>query len=148
MVAEVAYVGSHGFNLAFPVDLNQVPQSRLGAGGFAIPAVSDLSGYYRASTRNNAISNYNSLQASITKRYDQRRESQLQLRLVALCWTIWTPPDGEAARVRRTTRIATNPAANYSNSNFDVRHAFKGYAVYQLPFGRGKQIPEQQRRSG
>ena len=30
--------------------------------------------------------------------------------------------------------------ANYSNSNFDVRHAFKGYAVYQLPFGRGKQF--------
>ncbi len=34
-------------------------------------------------------------------------------------------------------QIANNPAANYSNSNFDVRHAFKGYAVYQLPFGRG-----------
>ena len=33
-----------------------------------------------------------------------------------------------------------NPAANYSNSNFDVRHAFKGYVVYQLPFGRGKQF--------
>ena len=33
-----------------------------------------------------------------------------------------------------------NPRANYSNSNFDVRHAFKGYAVYQLPFGRGKQF--------
>ena len=37
-------------------------------------------------------------------------------------------------------QIANNPAANYSNSNFDVRHAFKGYAVYQLPFGRGKQF--------
>ncbi len=33
-----------------------------------------------------------------------------------------------------------NPRANYSNSNFDVRNAFKGYAVYQLPFGRGKQF--------
>jgi hypothetical protein len=37
-------------------------------------------------------------------------------------------------------QIANNPAANYSNSNFDVRNAFKGYAVYQLPFGRGKQF--------
>src|SRR5260370_4165219 len=31
-----------------------------------------------------------------------------------------------------------NAAANYSNSNFDVRNAFKGSAVYQLPFGKGK----------
>src|SRR5260370_22753303 len=37
-------------------------------------------------------------------------------------------------------QLANNPAANYSNSNFDVRHAFKGYAVYQLPFGKGKQF--------
>jgi hypothetical protein len=35
-------------------------------------------------------------------------------------------------------QYANNPAANYSNSNFDVRNAFKGYVVYQLPFGRGK----------
>jgi hypothetical protein len=33
-----------------------------------------------------------------------------------------------------------NPRANYGNSNFDVRNAFKGYAVYQLPFGRGQQF--------
>jgi hypothetical protein len=33
---------------------------------------------------------------------------------------------------------AYDPSANYSNSNFDVRHAFKGYVVYQLPFGRGR----------
>ncbi len=37
-------------------------------------------------------------------------------------------------------QIANNPAANYSNSNFDVRNAFKGYAVYELPFGRGKKF--------
>jgi hypothetical protein len=35
---------------------------------------------------------------------------------------------------------AFNPAANYGNSNFDVRNAFKGYVVYQLPFGQGKQF--------
>jgi hypothetical protein len=37
-------------------------------------------------------------------------------------------------------QIANNPGANYSNSNFDIRHAFKGYAVYELPFGRGKRM--------
>jgi hypothetical protein len=33
---------------------------------------------------------------------------------------------------------AFNPAANYSLSNFDVPHAFKGAVVYQLPVGRGR----------
>jgi len=35
-------------------------------------------------------------------------------------------------------QIANDPSANYSNSNFDVRDAFKGYAIYQLPFGKGR----------
>jgi hypothetical protein len=33
-----------------------------------------------------------------------------------------------------------DPSANYANSNFDIRNAFKGNAVYQLPFGRGKRF--------
>jgi len=35
---------------------------------------------------------------------------------------------------------AYNARANYSNSNFDVRHNFKGQVVYALPIGRGKQF--------
>jgi hypothetical protein len=35
---------------------------------------------------------------------------------------------------------AYNSSANYGNSNFDVRNAFKGHALYQLPFGQGKQF--------
>jgi hypothetical protein len=35
---------------------------------------------------------------------------------------------------------AYNPSANYGNSSFDVRNAFKGFFVYQLPFGRGRQF--------
>jgi hypothetical protein len=35
---------------------------------------------------------------------------------------------------------AFDPSANYGNSNFDVRNAFKGRVIYQLPFGRGQQF--------
>ena len=35
-------------------------------------------------------------------------------------------------------RSGLDPAANYSNSSFDIRNSFKGYAVYELPFGKGK----------
>ena len=31
-----------------------------------------------------------------------------------------------------------DPAASYGSSNFDVRNAFKGRVVYELPFGKGK----------
>jgi hypothetical protein len=30
------------------------------------------------------------------------------------------------------------PSRNYGNSNFDIRHMFKGQAIYNLPFGRGR----------
>jgi hypothetical protein len=36
------------------------------------------------------------------------------------------------------SQIPNNAPANYSNSNFDIRNAFKGRAIYQLPFGRGR----------
>jgi hypothetical protein len=35
-------------------------------------------------------------------------------------------------------QIANNPSTNYGNSNFDITNAFKGYASYELPFGKGK----------
>jgi hypothetical protein len=35
-------------------------------------------------------------------------------------------------------QIGNDPSLNYSNSNFDTRHAFKGYVSYELPFGAGK----------
>src|SRR5437879_13891743 len=136
-VAEVAYVASHGSNLNFPTDINQVPQSKWSTNDSAFrpyPLFQGISG-----STNNAISNYNSLQASITKRMNNG---------LALAFNyVWShflddlDSSGWGSRAgEQPYQIASNPAANYSNSNFDVRHAFKGFAVYQLPFGRGKRF--------
>lgn len=35
---------------------------------------------------------------------------------------------------------AYDPGANYGAANFDVRNAFKAYAVYDLPVGRGRRF--------
>src|SRR5215472_3935970 len=70
MVAQLAYVGSHGFNLAFPVDLNQVPQAKwapVDSQFRPYPVYQSINGGGNAGTMN-AVSNYSSLQASITKR--------------------------------------------------------------------------------
>jgi carboxypeptidase family protein len=136
-VAEVAYVASHGSNLNFPTDINQVPQSKWSSNDSAFrpyPLFQGISG-----STNNAISNYNSLQASITKRMTHG----LSLSFNYVWSHMMDDQDSSGWGSRGGTQDyqnAFNPAANYSNSNFDVRHAFKGYAVYQLPFGKGKQF--------
>jgi hypothetical protein len=137
-VVELAYVASHGSNLNFPTDLNQVPRSLLStndAGDRPYPNFQCICD--SVSSTNNAVSNYNSLQASITKRMTHGLSLSFNY--------VWShmlddmDSSGWGSRAGpQDFQDAFNPGANYSNSNFDVRHAFKGYAVYELPFGRGK----------
>src|ERR1700757_2153616 len=139
VVAEVAYVGSHGSNLSFATDLNQVPVNLLSSndsGSRPYPNFQNIPG-----STNNAISNYNSLQASVTK----RMTNGLSLNFNYVWSHMLDDWDSSGWGNRSGPQdyqisSAYNPRADYSNSNFDVRHAFKGYAVYQLPFGRGKQF--------
>jgi hypothetical protein len=136
-MVQLAYVGSHGFNLAFPTDLNQVPQSKWSSNDSAFRPYPNFQGI--AGSTNNAISNYHSLQASITKRMSSGLSFSFNY--------VWShflddlDSSGWGSRAGQNDyQNAFNPSANYSNSNFDVRNAFKGYAVYQLPFGRGKRF--------
>ena len=136
-VVEVAYVASHGSGLNFPTDLNQVPESKLSSNDSAFRPYPNFQGI--SGSTNNAISNYNSLQTSITKRMTHGLSLSFNY--------VWShmlddmDSSGWGSRAGpQDFQIASNPAANYSNSNFDVRHAFKGYIVYELPFGRGKQF--------
>jgi len=136
-VVEVAYVASHGADLNFPVDINQVHQNQWSSNDSAnrpYPIYQGISG-----STNNAITNYNSLQVSVTKRMTHG----LSLNFNYVWAHMLDDQDSSGWGSRAGPQDYQNsydPGANYSNSNFDVRHAFKGYAVYQLPFGRGKQF--------
>jgi Carboxypeptidase regulatory-like domain/TonB dependent receptor len=138
MMVQLAYVASHGFNLAFPADLNQIPLSVAHSGDdSALRPYVNFQGI--GGSTNNAISNYNSLQLSVTQRMS--RGLSLSFNYVWSHFLDDLDSSGWGSRAgEQPFQLANNPAANYSNSNFDVRHAFKGYAVYQLPFGRGKQF--------
>jgi hypothetical protein len=135
LVAELGYVASHGYGLQYPTDLNAVPQSMLSSND------SRPNGNFQSinGSSNNALSNYNSLQASITK----RMASGLSLNFNYV-WSHFLDTQDSSGWGSRggpiNWQIANDPSANYSNSNFDIRQAFKGYAIYQLPFGRGKQF--------
>jgi len=141
-LASLAYVGSHGSNLQFPTDLNQITSATglaaSSAAGSAVqadrpfPAWGTLGGY-----NYNAISNYNALQAQITKRY-----SSGLLFSANFVWShMLDDQDSGGWGSRGGTQywqIGNDPKANYGNSNFDIPIAFKGYASYDLPFGHGK----------
>jgi len=141
-MASLAYVGSHGSNLQFPTDINQITSpvgiaASSAAGGFIqadrpFPAWGSLSG-----NNYNAISNYNALQAQVTKRY-----SNGLLFSANFVWSHFLDDQDSGGWGSRGGtqywQIGNDPQANYGNSNFDIPIAFKGYASYELPFGHGK----------
>jgi hypothetical protein len=137
-MVQLAYVGSHGFNLAFPVDINQVHPENWAPNDSALRpfAIYQNIGAGAAGTMN-AISNYNSLQASITKRMASGLSLSFNYTYSHFLDDMDSSGWGSRAG-QQNYQNAYDPSANYSNSNFDVRHAFKGYVVYQLPFGRGR----------
>jgi hypothetical protein len=139
-VAEVAYVGNKGRHLnTSGVDINQVPQNKLGQGRSASPY--PIFGTITGST-NNAISNYNSLQATLTKSLSYGLQFSTNY-----TWSHFLSDmdsSGWGSRMGyQNYQDAYNIHNNYSNSNFDIRHMFKGQVIYQLPFGKGKQFLNQ-----
>jgi len=152
-VVSAAYVGSHGMNLQYLTDLNQITNPALlnaddvsacnGATPASIaanpstcarpyPAFGSLSG-----SNFNGISNYDSLQISVRKRYSYGLTFDANY-----AWSHmlddqdsagWGSTSGQQVYQR-----GNDPASNYGNSNFDIPQAVKGTAQYELPFGIGK----------
>ncbi|HTV08449.1 MAG TPA: TonB-dependent receptor [Candidatus Aquilonibacter sp.] len=136
--ASLAYVGNHGTNLnTSGIDINQVPESKLGAndqGSEPYPIYGTITG-----STNNAISNYNALQAVLRKRLSYGLDFQ-----VNYVWSHFLSDMDSSGWGSRegwqNYQNAYDIHDNYSNSNFDVRNAFKGNVIYELPFGKGRQF--------
>jgi len=139
VVVSLSYVASHAYNLVFPTNLNQIPQGSILSTGInkaAIPypqyGENSISGDIDA-----AYSNYHSLQAQITKRMSSGVSFNFNY-----VWSHFLDEQDSSSWGSRMgpveSQSAYNLRANYGPSNFDVRNAFKGNVVYQLPFGKGK----------
>jgi Carboxypeptidase regulatory-like domain/TonB dependent receptor len=141
IVASLAYVGTHGHDLPFPVDVNQVPQGKLAVVDQQFRPYPQYGSLNVSGTapNENAISNYNSLQAVIEQRMKHGLDYQFSYVWSHFLDDMDTSGWGSRAG-NQGWQNAYNPQANYGNSNFDVRNAFKGRALYQLPFGQGKQF--------
>lgn len=135
--ASLTYVGNHGFDLSFPVDINQVPESKLSPNDQQFrpyPIFQSITG-----STNNAISNYNALEAVLNKRMSYGLQFSINY-----TWSHFLDDLDSAGFGARegfqNYQDAFDPNANYSNGNFDIRNMFKGQVIYQLPFGKGHQL--------
>jgi hypothetical protein len=153
LAATLSYVGSHGFNLITPTDINSVlgaarsgsSTSKCGANGDQTANCERPYPIYNGISGNlyEGISNYNSIQATVTKRFTQGVSFNFNYVYSHMLddqdSSGWGSRQGPQVWQYASTLTTNNAALNYGNSNFDVRQAFKGYIVYQLPFGKGKQ---------
>jgi hypothetical protein len=134
-VAQLSYVASHGYNLNFPTDINAIPASQLSPNDSQFRSYANFQGI-QGST-NNTVSNYHSLQAEIKKRMTKGFSFDFNYvwshMLDDLDSSGWGGRGGD-----QVYQNGLDAGSNYNNSSFDVRNAFKGYAVYELPFGKGK----------
>ena len=138
-VVNVAYVGSHGFEQMFGIDLNQVPENKLGP--------NDAQGLTNARPYPNfqsiggnkfvALSNYNSLQATIEKRLSQGLQFNFNY-----TWSKFLDEADPCAWNCGTFTVQNMyvPSQNYGPSDFDIRNMFKGRVVYQIPLGKGQKF--------
>jgi len=137
-VATLTYVGNHGYDLTFNnIDINQVPESKLSPNDQVdrpYPLFQSING-----ATNNAISNYNALEAVLTKRMSYGLQFSINY-----TWSHFLDDldsSGFGAREGfQNYQNAFDPSSNYSNGNFDIRNMFKGQVIYELPFGRGHQF--------
>ncbi len=137
MMAQLGYVGSHGTDLLYNTDLNQVPVGLLGpndASSRPFPQYQAISGFKPIAT-----SNYHALQAVFQTR--MRRGLTMNANYT---WSHMTDAqDSSGWGSQQGTTIwqnAYDPRANWGAANFDVRNMFKAYGTYELPFGHGRRF--------
>jgi hypothetical protein len=138
MVMEAAYVGNHGANLPYPVNINQIPADKLGLlpvqNYRPYPQYSAINGNYF-----DAYSNYDALQVSFRKRFSHGFTFDTNYTWSKMLSTY----DSSGWGSRNGTNTIQNSFARnstYSLSNFDVPQAWKGTVVYALPFGKDKAL--------
>ena len=137
LVAEAAYVGSHGNGLEFQSDINQLPANKLGQGQSARPYPQYLGigpsvpGGLTGSFNN--ISNYDSLQLSAKKRFSHGLSAEVNYTWAKMLddqdTSGWGSHYGTAPY-----QDAFTPSNNYGLSNFSIPQAFKGFVTYAIPF--------------
>jgi hypothetical protein len=132
-LVEVAYVGTRGTHLLGDIDPNQATvATRLANPGVDVNALAPYAGYEAIISRAPIFtSNYNSLQASLNKRFSKGLTVQ-----VAYTWSklLTNMPQDRALGVYNSYDIASN----YGLSTLNTPQMFVASYVYDFPFYRNQ----------
>ncbi len=128
-VATVGYVGNFGNHLATGYNYNTKPIGSTGPNLF--PNLGQV-----VYNLNNGVSHYNSLQAQLNFRANRG----LTLTSSYTYARNLDNTNGFLGFYAVSDVDYYNTLSNYGNSGLDQRHVFSGSAVYDLPFGHGRQF--------
>jgi len=138
---EVSYVGNHGSNMTGFVDLNAINPNdprEIACGHCEAPADRPFGGpnafpylRYVNMTVNDARSNFHSLQSTLTERVTHG------LSFTAGYTFGHGLDNGSLNRFGNLPQNSLDPAAEYGNSDFDVRNRFTLTATYDIPGVKG-----------
>jgi hypothetical protein len=127
---DVSYVGNHGADLLGLTDVNQCEPTSTGVCTRPYAAKFPYLTYINT-VSNFAISYYNSLQATLTKRLSHGLE------LTAGYTYGHGLDDGSLNFAGQLPQNSSDPAAEYASSDFDIRHRLTVTASYEIPGRKG-----------
>jgi Carboxypeptidase regulatory-like domain len=145
IVADIAYVGSRGINIARASDADQVPSNLIinAASGANMQQFRPYPQYQGiGATTGDGVSNYDSLQLRVQKRYTNG------LQFLSNFTYAHTLDDGTGSGYGGPNGIGApnlwqngyDPMSSYGNSLLDIPFTFNGDVIYELPVGRGKRF--------
>jgi hypothetical protein len=130
---EVGYVGTHGSRLTGFRDINQIGANGQHAFATTLDANGNPMNYlnYINQISNDARSNYDSLQTTLTKRMSHG------VSFIAGYTYSHGLDNGSLNRTAYIPQDSFNPGAEYASSDFDVRHRFTFTTSYNIPGIKG-----------
>jgi hypothetical protein len=130
---EVGYVANHGDNLTGYRDINQCPPNTAGKCSNSLRPYAATFPYLKFInyTSNFAYSNYDSLQATLTKRLSHG------LNFTAGYTYAHDLDNSSTGRFALLPQNSNNTNAEYGNGDFDIRHRFTFAAGYAIPGKNG-----------
>ena len=130
---EVGYVANHGDNLTGYRDINQCPPNTAGKCSNSLRPYAATFPYLKFInyTSNFAYSNYDSLQATLTKRLSHG------LNFTAGYTYAHDLDNSSIGRFALLPQNSNNTNAEYGNGDFDIRHRFTFAAGYAIPGKNG-----------
>lgn len=141
IVVDLGYVGNRGVNVQLGRDINQIRLTGPDAGTRPYPNFAQID-----ASKFDGRANYNALQVIVKKQFARGLSFSVNYAWAKALDTMtgggWGGA-GSSERYGQNYQNAYDMNANYGPASNDIRHTFNGSAVYNLPFGNGKQFLNQ-----